>query len=68
MGSAFSIPCIDNENDVILFGTHLENKTIDEGAYNCLILKETYNSFFIVCFEPKNIMTSIELIGNINQN
>ena len=30
MGSAFSIPCIDNGNDVTLFGTHLENDLIDK--------------------------------------
>ena len=30
MGSAFSIPCIENGNDVTLIGTHLENDLIDE--------------------------------------
>ena len=29
MGSAFSVPCIDNGNDVYLCGTHLENYLID---------------------------------------
>ncbi len=29
MGSAFSIPCIENNNDVTLVGTHLENNLID---------------------------------------
>ena len=30
MGSAFTIPCIENDNDVTLIGTHLENNLIDE--------------------------------------
>ena len=30
MGSAFTVPCLDNKNDVILIGTHLENKIIDQ--------------------------------------
>ena len=30
MGSAFTVPCVDNENDVVLVGTHLENETIDQ--------------------------------------
>ena len=29
MGSAFTIPCIENGNDVTLVGTHLENDLID---------------------------------------
>ena len=24
MGSAFTVPCVDNDNDVTLIGTHLE--------------------------------------------
>ena len=30
MGSAFSVPCIENQNDVILVGTHLENNLIEK--------------------------------------
>ena len=30
MGSAFTIPCIENGNDVTLIGTHLENDLIDK--------------------------------------
>ena len=30
MGSAFTIPCIENGNDVTLIGSHLENDLIDE--------------------------------------
>ena len=29
MGSAFSVPCSDNKNDVIIVGTHLENDLIE---------------------------------------
>ena len=28
MGSAFSVPCIDNNNQVTLVGTHLENEIV----------------------------------------
>ena len=28
MGSAFTIPCTDNNNEVTLVGTHLENELI----------------------------------------
>ena len=28
MGSAFTVPCVDNNNDVVLVGTHLEDATI----------------------------------------
>ena len=30
MGSAFSVPCIENQNDVTLVGTHLENNLIEK--------------------------------------
>ena len=29
MGSAFTVPCVDNNNEVTLVGTHLENELID---------------------------------------
>ena len=29
MGSAFAVPCIDNNNDVTIIGTHLEDNLID---------------------------------------
>ena len=28
MGSAFTVPCVDNNNEVTLIGTHLENELI----------------------------------------
>ena len=34
MGSAFTVPCLDNENAVSLIGTHLEDKFIDQMMQN----------------------------------
>ena len=31
MGTAFAYPCVDNKHDVSIVGTHLEDKTIEEG-------------------------------------
>jgi len=28
MGSAFTVPCVENNNEVTLIGTHLENELI----------------------------------------
>ena len=30
MGSAFTVPCIENKNDTVLVGTHLENDLIEK--------------------------------------
>ena len=29
MGSAFSVPCVDNNHETIIVGTHLDNQFID---------------------------------------
>ena len=29
MGTAFSLPCLDNKHDINIVGTHLENNFID---------------------------------------
>ena len=34
MGSAFSLPCLDNNHDVSIVGTHLENDFIDNFKVN----------------------------------
>ena len=34
MGSAFSLPCLDNNHDVNIVGTHLENNFIDDFQAN----------------------------------
>ena len=30
MGSAFALPCLDNNHDISIIGTHLENDFIDQ--------------------------------------
>ena len=30
MGSAFALPCLDNNQDINIVGTHLENDFIDD--------------------------------------
>ena len=30
MGSAFALPCLDNNHDINILGTHLENEFIDQ--------------------------------------
>ena len=30
MGSAFALPCLDNNHDINIVGTHLENDFIDQ--------------------------------------
>ena len=30
MGSAFALPCLDNNHDINIVGTHLENEFIDK--------------------------------------
>ena len=41
MGSAFTVPCVDNNNDVVLVGSHLEDDAIDnikkDGNYDLLL-------------------------------
>ena len=34
MGSAFALPCLDNNHDINIVGTHLENEFIDHLKYN----------------------------------
>ena len=34
MGSAFALPCLDNNHDINIIGTHLEDKFIDDLKYN----------------------------------
>ena len=42
MGSAFSVPCIENGNDVTLVGTHLEDNLIEK-IYQELIVRISEN-------------------------
>ena len=34
MGSAFALPCLDNNHDINIIGTHLENDFIDNFKSN----------------------------------
>ena len=34
MGSAFALPCLDNNHDINIVGTHLENEFIDKFKKN----------------------------------
>ena len=49
MGSAFTVPCVDNNNDVVLVGTHLEDETIE------IIKKEENFHKILNCKLPKNL-------------
>tara|TARA_Y100000590_G_scaffold55001_1_gene57508 strand:+ start:803 stop:1831 length:1029 start_codon:yes stop_codon:yes gene_type:complete len=49
MGSAFTVPCIDNNNDVVLVGTHLEDSVIEN------ITKEENFHKVLNCKLPKEL-------------
>ena len=49
MGSAFTVPCVDNNNDVVLVGTHLEDQAIEN------IKKEQNFHKVLKCKLPKNL-------------
>ena len=49
MGSAFTVPCVENSHDVILAGTHLEDNTIDQ------IIQNDYLHPTLNCKLPKNL-------------
>ena len=49
MGSAFTVPCVENNHDVVLSGTHLEDNTIDQ------IIQNNYLHPVLNCKLPKNL-------------
>jgi len=49
MGSAFTVPCVDNNNNVILIGTHLEDEVIEN------IKKEKNFHRVLDCKLPENL-------------
>ena len=49
MGSAFTVPCVDNKNDVVLVGTHLEDEAIEN-----IKKKENFHKV-LNCKLPKNL-------------
>ena len=52
MGSAFALPCLDNNHDINVVGTHLENEFIDD------LKKNDKQSEFLIS----------EILFNINEN
>ena len=50
MGSAFTVPCLDKGNDVVLVGTYLEDEAIDN------IKKENNFHKILNCTLPKNLI------------
>ena len=49
MGSAFTVPCVENNHDVVLSGTHLEDNTIDQ------IIQNNYLHPALNCKLPKKL-------------
>ena len=49
MGSAFTVPCVENNHDVVLVGTHIEDNTIDQ------IIQNDYLHPALNCKLPKNL-------------
>ena len=49
MGSAFTVPCVENNHDVVLVGTHIEDNTIDQ------IIQNNYLHPALNCKLPKNL-------------
>ena len=60
MGSAFSIPCIENNNEVILVGTHLENDLIKN-----IKLNDNYHPALNIKLPPKLKIESFEKLQTI---
>ena len=48
MGSAFALPCLDNNHDINIIGTHLENEFI-----NRLINNDNFHPGLIPLFQKK---------------
>ena len=57
MGSAFTLPCVDNRNRTFLIGTHLEDKLINS-------LKKNYLHPLLKTKLPKNL--TIEKFKNLD--
>ena len=45
MGSAFTVPCVDNNNDVVLVGTHLEDEAIENIRKEVVNAKKTFQKY-----------------------
>ena len=63
MGSAFALPCIDNDHDVNIVGTHLENDFIDN-----LKAKENFHSGLNVKLDKKIKIHKFDNFNNLLNN
>ena len=63
MGSAFSLPCIDNKHDVNIVGTHLENDFIDS-----LKAKENFHPRLNVKLDKKIKFHKFDNFNNLLNN
>ncbi len=71
MGSAFTVPCIENNNDVTLIGTHLEDEAIQSinnnnnfhKVLNCNLPKELKIKNFNNFYEEMNKKPDLLVIG-----
>ena len=59
MGSAFTVPCLDNNNNVVLVGTHLEDEVIDS------IKKQDNFHKILNCSLPRNLRVENDRISNL---
>ena len=65
MGSAFTVPCVENKNDVTLIGTHLENDLIEKIKSN----KNIHPALdFLTASNKKGLGDNVELFddGTLN--
>ena len=63
MGSAFALPCIDNNHDVNIIGTHLENNFIDS-----LKAKENFHPGLNVKLDKKIKIHKFDNFNNLLNN
>ena len=63
MGSAFSVPCIENKNDVTLVGTHLENELI-----NKIKLENNFHPILNICLPKSLKIEKFEKLDSIIEN
>ncbi len=56
MGTAFAVPCIDNNHDTNILGTHLENNFIDNNRKWC----KTVNTFKL--YEKKLVNSELKSV------
>jgi len=63
MGSAFTVPCIDNNNDVTLVGTHLENELITDIKKN-----KNFHPALKINLHPKLKVERFENLKSVIEN